>query len=60
MWMARSTSSESLTSDVAHDRNPEEFHRLLTVHEQNDAGVPVAFQLRRSCAFAWRRAGAGG
>ena len=32
--------------DIAHDRKPEEFHRLLTVHEQNDAGVPVALQLR--------------
>ena len=23
--------------DIAHDRKPEEFHRLLTVHEQDDS-----------------------
>jgi len=44
--MARSTSSEVVDVDIAHDRKPEEFHRFLTVHEQNDAGVPVALQLR--------------
>jgi hypothetical protein len=32
--------------DVAHDRKPEELHRLLTVHEQDDAGVSHPLQLR--------------
>ena len=32
--------------DVARNRKAEEPHRLLAVHEQDHAGVPLALQLR--------------
>ncbi len=31
--------------DIAHDRKSEEPHRLLTMHEQDDAGVTLPLQL---------------